>query len=162
VDGFCYRALDKMGFDATVDAYDAGEVIRGYRYKETGLLDARRARPSILFNTFLTSSCIEIALSSKDHRRYRGYRQRESEALQGMAHRTARASREAVNLPHGRLRTSRGPSLFEGEQNVSTSLAGRGQAGNLLTNSKMPLRKGAGYKKTFGALSTFYLKETVS
>jgi len=78
-----------MGFDDKVDAYDAGEVIRRYRYKETGLI-GQKGETIDSIQYLLNVVVIEIALSSKDHRRYREATGRGESKPPGHAHRTAR------------------------------------------------------------------------
>ena len=92
VDEFMTSLVDKMGLDATVDTYDAGEVISaGIATEETGLFIGRKGETidavQYLANVVIyknRSFTKRIVVDSE------GYRQRRVEALQGMAHRTAR------------------------------------------------------------------------
>lgn len=92
VDEFLTSLLDKMGFDATVDAYDAGEVISvNVATKETGLFIGQKGETIDAIQHLLNVTVYRdrpfvkrIQLDSE------GYRQRRVEALRGMAHRTAR------------------------------------------------------------------------
>ncbi len=92
VDGFATELLQKMGFDATVDAYDAGEVIQvDIGTKETGLLIGQKGETidsiQYLINVAVYRERPFVKRITLDTE---GYRQRRVEALQGMAHRTAR------------------------------------------------------------------------
>lgn len=92
VDEFMTSLVEAMGFDATVDAYDAGDVIAvDVAIKETGLFIGHKGE---------TIDAVQYLLNVaiyKDHLFFKrivvdseGYRQRRVEAIQGMAHRTAR------------------------------------------------------------------------
>lgn len=92
VDEFMTTLLEAMGFDATVDAYDAGDVIAvDVVISETGLFIGQKGE---------TIDAVQYLLNVaiyKDHPFSKrivvdseGYRQRRVEAIQGMAHRTAR------------------------------------------------------------------------
>ena len=104
VDGFATELVEKMGFDATIDAYDSGEVIRvDISTKETGLLIGHKGETidavQYLLNVVVYKNRPFLKRITVDTE---GYRQRRVEALQGMAHRTARrAQREnrSVDLP---------------------------------------------------------------
>lgn len=130
VDGFATELLDKMGFDAMVDAYDAGEVVRvDIATKETGLLIGQKGE---------TIDSIQYLLNVAVYRDRpfvkrivvdtEGYRQRRVEALQGMAHRTARRvqrERRPINLPPMAASERRVVHLYLKENpNVSTSSEG--------------------------------------
>ncbi|QIN80569.1 KH domain-containing protein [Rubrobacter marinus] len=130
VDGFATELLEKMGFDATVDAYDAGEVIRvDIATAETGLLIGQKGETidaiQYLLNVFVYKSRPFLKRITVDTE---GYRQRRVEALQGMAHRTARrAQREKrpLNLPPMPAAERRVVHLYLKENpNVSTSSEG--------------------------------------
>ena len=104
VDGFATQMLVMMGFDATVDAHDAGEVIKvDIATKETGLLIGQKGETidavQYLLNVVVYKNRPFIKRVTVDTE---GYRQRRMEALQGMAHRAARRvqrERRPVDLP---------------------------------------------------------------
>lgn len=104
IDGFATELLQKMGFDATIDAYDAGEVVQvDIGTKETGLLIGQKGETidsvQYLINVAVYKERPFVKRITVDTE---GYRQRRVEALQGMAHRTARrAQREmrSIDLP---------------------------------------------------------------
>ena len=130
VDGFATELLDKMGFDATVDAYDAGEVIKvDIATKETGLLIGQKGETidsiQYLLNVAVYKDRPFIKRIIVDTE---GYRQRRVEALQGMAHRIARrVQREMrpINLPPMAASERRVVHLYLKENpNVSTSSEG--------------------------------------
>lgn len=104
VDEFMTSLLDRVGFDATVDAYDAGDVISvDVATKETGLFIGQKGETIDSIQHLLNVSVYKnrpfvkkIMVDSE------GYRQRRVEALQGMAHRTARRSireKRSLSLP---------------------------------------------------------------
>ena len=130
VDGFATELLKKMGFDATVDAYDAGEVIRvDVSMEETGLLIGHKGETidsiQYLLNVVVYKNRPFLKRVSVDTE---GYRQRRVEALQGMAHRTARRAqreRRPVDLPPMAAAERRVVHLYLKENpNVSTSSEG--------------------------------------
>lgn len=96
--------LQAMGFEARTDVYDAGEVIAvDVATKETGLFIGQKGE-TIDALQYLVNVAIyknrpflkRIILDTE------GYRQRRIEAIQGMAHRTARRvvrERRSVELP---------------------------------------------------------------
>ena len=103
-DNFMTTLLDKAGFDATVDAYDAEEVITvDVATKETGLLIGQKGETIDSIQHLLNISVYRdrpfvkrMIVDSE------GYRQRRVEALQGMAHRTARRAlreKRSLSLP---------------------------------------------------------------
>ncbi len=104
VDGFVKSLIDAMGFDATVDAYDANEaIIVDVAVKETGLFIGQKGETldaiQYLANVAVYKDRPFLKRVIVDSE---GYRQRRVEAIQGMAHRTARrALREnrPVGLP---------------------------------------------------------------
>lgn len=131
VDGFATELLNNMGFDATVDAYDAGEVIRvDVATKETGLLIGQKGETidsiQYLLNVAVYKNRPFIKRIIVDTE---GYRQRRVEAIQGMAHRTARrVQREMrpIDLPPMAASERRVVHLYLKENpNVSTSSEGR-------------------------------------
>jgi spoIIIJ-associated protein len=130
VDKFMTSLVDKMGLDATVDTYDAGEVISAdIATEETGLFIGRKGETidavQYLVNVVIYKNrpfTKRIVVDSE------GYRQRRVEALQGMAHRTARrAMREkrSLSLPPMAAAERRTVHLFLKENpNVTTSSEG--------------------------------------
>ena len=104
VDEFITTLVDSMGLDATVDAYDAGEVIAvNVVTEETGLFIGRKGE---------TIDAVQYLLNVVVYRNHsfskkiivdaEGYRQRRREAIQGMAHRTARRAireKRPLSLP---------------------------------------------------------------
>ncbi len=92
VDEFVISLVEAMGIDATVDVYDAGDVIAvDIATQETGLLIGQKGETidaiQYLVNVTIYKSrpfAKRIVVDSE------GYRQRRVEAIQGMAHRTAR------------------------------------------------------------------------
>jgi spoIIIJ-associated protein len=104
VDEFAITLLEAMGIDATVDVYDSGDVVAvDIATQETGLLIGQKGE---------TIDAIQYLLNVTIYKRRpfakrivvdsEGYRQRRVEAIQGMAHRTARrALREGrpLSLP---------------------------------------------------------------
>ena len=103
-DNFMTTLLDKAGFDATVDAYDAGEVITvDVATKETGLLIGQKGETIdaiqhlLNISVYRDRSFVKRMIVDSE-----GYRQRRVEALQGMAHRTARRAlreKRSLSLP---------------------------------------------------------------
>lgn len=104
VDEFVTTLMNAMGFQATVDAYEAADAIAvDVITKETGLLVGRKGE-TIDAVQYLTNVAVykdrmfakRIVVDSE------GYRQRRVEALQGMAHRTARRAvreEQPLSLP---------------------------------------------------------------
>jgi spoIIIJ-associated protein len=92
VDEFVISLVEAMGIDATVDVYDSGDVIAvDIATQETGLLIGQKGETidaiQYLLNVTIYKSwpfAKRIVVDSE------GYRQRRVEAIQGMAHRTAR------------------------------------------------------------------------
>jgi spoIIIJ-associated protein len=96
--------VGEMGFDARVDVYDAGDVIAvDVASQETGLFIGQKGETIDALQYLVNVAAYKdrpfakrIVLDSE------GYRQRRVEALQGMAHRTARRAireRRSVELP---------------------------------------------------------------
>lgn len=96
--------LNEMGFEARVDVYDAGDVIAvDVASQETGLFIGQKGETIDALQYLVNVAVFKdrefskrIVLDSE------GYRQRRVEALQGMAHRTARRAireRRRVELP---------------------------------------------------------------
>jgi spoIIIJ-associated protein len=104
VDEFAISLVEAMGIDATVDVYDSGDVIAvDIATQETGLLIGQKGETidaiQYLLNVTIYKSwpfAKRIVVDSE------GYRQRRVEAIQGMAHRTARRAlreRRPLSLP---------------------------------------------------------------
>ena len=130
IDGFAIELLEKMGFDATVDAYDADEVIKvDVSTGETGLLIGQKGETidaiQYLLNVVVYRDRPFLKRITVDTE---GYRQRRVEALQGMAHRTARRAQgeqRPVDLPPMAAAERRVVHLYLKENpNVSTSSEG--------------------------------------
>ncbi len=130
VDEFVTALMNAMGFHATVDAYEAGDVIAvDVITKETGLLVGRKGE-TIDAVQYLTNVAVykdrlfakKIVVDSE------GYRQRRVEALQGMAHRTARRAvreEQPLSLPPMPAAERRVVHLFlEKNPNVETTSEG--------------------------------------
>ncbi len=104
VDEFMTALMGAMGLDATVDAYDAGDVIAvEVATKEAGLVIGQKGE-TINAIQYLLNVCVykdrpfikRIVVDSE------GYRQRRVEAIQGMAHRIARRAlreKRPISLP---------------------------------------------------------------
>lgn len=134
VDGFATEMLGKMGFDATVDAYDAGEVIKvDIAMEETGLLIGQKGETidavQYLLNVAVYKKRPFVKRITVDTQ---GYRQRRMEALQGMAHRAARrAQREkrSVDLPPMAAAERRVVHVYL-KENPDVSTSSQGQEDN--------------------------------
>lgn len=104
VDEFMTSLIDAMGFDARVDAYDSGDVITvDVATKETGLFIGQKGETidaiQYLLNVAIYKNRPFLKRLVVDSE---GYRQRRIEAIQGMAHRTARRAlreKQPVGLP---------------------------------------------------------------
>ncbi len=91
-DGFVTDLLERMGFDARVDAYDAGDIITvDVSLEETGLFIGQKGE------TIDAIQHLVNVIVYRDRPYFKrivvdaeGYRGRRVEAIQGMAHRTAR------------------------------------------------------------------------
>ena len=100
-DRFATDLIEAMGFDGMVDAYDAEEVIRvDFATGQTGLLIGQKGETidavQYLLNLAIYKDRPFIKRIVADTE---GYRKRRVEAIQGMAHRTARrAQREKRRL----------------------------------------------------------------
>lgn len=104
IETFVTSVLGEMGFKARIDVYDAGEVIAvDVASQETGLFIGQKGETIDALQYLVNVAVFKnrefskrIVLDSE------GYRQRRVEALQGMAHRTARRAireRRRVELP---------------------------------------------------------------
>ena len=130
VDEFMTSLIDAMGFDATVDTYDAGDVIAvDVATKETGLFIGQKGETIDAIQYLLNVAVYKdrpflkkIVIDSQ------GYRQRRVEAIQGMAHRTARRvlrEKRPLSLPPMSPAERRIVHLFLKENpNVTTSSEG--------------------------------------
>src|SRR5215210_8087690 len=104
VDEFMTSLVEAMGLNATVDAYDAGDVIAvDVATKETGLFIGQKGETidavQYLLNVAIYKNRPFVKRILVDSE---GYRQRRIEAIQGMAHRTARRAlreKRPVGLP---------------------------------------------------------------
>ena len=104
IDEFATALVDAMGLDATIDAYDVGDVIAvDVATEETGLFIGQKGETIDAIQYLLNVAVYKnrpfvkrIVVDSE------GYRQRRVEAIQGMAHRTARRAlreRRPLSLP---------------------------------------------------------------
>lgn len=131
IDEFMTALVGAMGLDATVDAYDAGEVVAvDVATKETGLFIGQKGE-TIDAIQYLVNVAVyknrpfvkRIVVDSE------GYRQRRVEAIQGMAHRTARRAlreKRPLSLPPMSAAERRVVHLFLKEYpNVTTSSEGK-------------------------------------
>ncbi len=134
VDEFMTSLLDRVGFDGTVDAYDAGDVISvDVATKETGLFIGQKGETIDAIQHLLNVSVYKsrpfvkkIMVDSE------GYRQRRVEALQGMAHRTARRAlreKRPLSLPPMSAAERRVVHLYL-KENPSVTTSSEGQEEN--------------------------------
>ena len=131
VDEFATALIDAMGLDATIDVHDAGDAIAvDVATKETGLFIGQKGETIDAIQYLLNVAVYKnrpfakrIVVDSE------GYRQRRVEAIQGMAHRTARrAVREgrSLSLPPMPAAERRVVHLFLKENpKVTTSSEGK-------------------------------------
>lgn len=133
VDRFMIELLSAMGFDGTVDAYDAGEaIIVEVSSAQTGLLIGQKGETidsiQYLLNVTMYRERTFVKRIVVDTE---GYRRRRVEAIQGMAHRTARrAQREkrSLSLPPMSPSERRVVHVFlKDNPDVSTSSEGQDQ-----------------------------------
>jgi spoIIIJ-associated protein len=131
VDEFMTALVDSMGLDATVDAYDAGDVIAvDVATRETGLFIGQKGETidavQYLVNVAVYKNRPFIKRIVVDSE---GYRQRRVEAIQGMAHRTARRAlreKRPLELPPMSAAERRVVHLFlKDNPNVTTSSEGK-------------------------------------
>ncbi len=130
-DRFATDLIDAMGFDGMVDAYDAEEVIRvDFATGQTGLLIGQKGETidavQYLLNLAVYKDRPFLKRIVADTE---GYRQRRVEAIQGMAHRTARrAQREKrpFSLPPMSAAERRVVHLYL-KENPSVSTSSEGQ-----------------------------------
>ena len=140
VDEFATALVDAMGIDATVDAHDAGDAIAvDVITKETGLFIGQKGETidaiQYLLNVVVYKNrpfAKRIVVDSE------GYRQRRIEAIQGMAHRTARRAvreRRPLSLPPMSAAERRVVHLFLQENpKVTTSSEGKDDARKVVVN----------------------------
>lgn len=131
VDEFATALVDAMGLDATIDAHDAGDAIAvDVATKETGLFIGQKGETIDAIQYLLNVAVYKnrpfakrIVVDSE------GYRQRRIEAIQGMAHRTARRAvreRRPLSLPPMPAAERRVVHLFLKENpKVTTSSEGK-------------------------------------
>jgi len=104
IDGFLTRLVDAMGLDATVDVYEGEEaVVADVSSQQAGLFIGQKGETidavQHLVNVVVSRGSMSTKRIVVDSE---GYRQRRIEALQGMAHRTARRvvkENRPVSLP---------------------------------------------------------------
>jgi spoIIIJ-associated protein len=140
VDEFATALVDAMGIDATIDAHDAGEAIAvDVITKETGLFIGQKGETIDAIQYLLNVAVYKnrpfakrIVVDSE------GYRQRRIEAIQGMAHRTARRAvreRRPLSLPPMPAAERRVVHLFLKENpKVTTSSEGKEEARKVIVN----------------------------
>jgi len=140
VDKFATALVDAMGIDATVDAHDAGDAIAvDVITKETGLFIGQKGETIDAIQYLLNVAVYKnrpfakrIIVDSE------GYRQRRIEAIQGMAHRTARRAvreRRPLSLPPMSAAERRVVHLFLQENpKVTTSSEGKDDARKVVVN----------------------------
>jgi spoIIIJ-associated protein len=130
-DRFATDLIEAMGFDGMVDAYDAEDVIRvNFATGQTGLLIGQKGETidavQYLLNVAVYKDRPFLKRIVADTE---GYRQRRVEAIQGMAHRTARrAQREkrSLSLPPMSAAERRVVHLYL-KENPSVSTASEGE-----------------------------------
>ena len=130
-DRLATELIEAMGFDGMVDAYDAEDVIRvNFATGQTGLLIGQKGETidavQYLLNLAVYKDRPFLKRIVADTE---GYRQRRVEAIQGMAHRTARrAQREkrSLSLPPMSAAERRVVHLYL-KENPSVSTASEGQ-----------------------------------
>jgi spoIIIJ-associated protein len=140
VDEFATALVDAMGLDATIDAYDSGDVIAvDVATNETGLLIGQKGETIDAIQYLLNVAVYKNRPFSKrivvDSE---GYRQRRIEAIQGMAHRTARRAvreRRPLSLPPMPAAERRVVHLYLKENpKVTTSSEGKDDARKVIVN----------------------------
>lgn len=131
VDEFATALVDAMGLNATIDAYDAGDAITvDVATEETGLFIGQKGETIDAIQYLLNVAVYKnrpfakrIVVDSE------GYRQRRVEAIQGMAHRTARRAlreRRPLSLPPMPAAERRVVHLFLKENpQITTSSEGK-------------------------------------
>jgi spoIIIJ-associated protein len=134
IDEFVTTLVEAMGLDATVDAYDMGNVIAvDVATRETGLFIGQKGETIDAIQYLLNVAVYKdrpfvkrIVVDSE------GYRQRRVEAIQGMAHRTARRAlreKRPLSLPPMPAAERRVVHMFLKENpKVTTSSEGKEEA----------------------------------
>ena len=126
--------IEAMGFDARIDVYDAGGCVAvDVSTSETGLFIGQKGETIDALQYLLNVSVYKnhqfakrLVVDSE------GYRQRRIEAIQGMAHRTARRAvraRQAIELPPMNPSERRVVHLFL-RDNPHVTTASEGTEGN--------------------------------
>ena len=140
IDEFAILLVEAMGIDATVDVYESGDVISvDIATEETGLLIGQKGETidaiQYLLNVIIyknRSFSKRIVVDSE------GYRQRRVEAIQGMAHRTARRAlreKRPLSLPPMSPAERRVVHLFLKENpQVTTSSEGEEENRRVVVN----------------------------
>ncbi len=140
VDEFMISLLEAMGIDATVDVYDSGEMISvDVVTGETGLFIGQKGETIDAIQYLLNVAMYKnrpflkrIVVDSE------GYRQRRVEAIQGMAHRTARRAlreKRPISLPPMSPAERRVIHLYLKENpNVTTSSEGEDENRKVIVN----------------------------
>jgi spoIIIJ-associated protein len=140
IDEFVTALVEAMGLDATVDAYDAGDMIAvDVATKETGLFIGQKGETidaiQYLLNVAVYKNRPFVKRIIVDAE---GYRQRRTEAIQGMAHRTARRAlreKRPLSLPPMTAAERRVVHLFLKEHpNVTTSSEGKEEARRVIVS----------------------------
>jgi len=140
VDELATALVEAMGLDATIDAYDSGDIIAvDVATNETGLLIGQKGETIDAIQYLLNVAVYKnrpfakrIVVDSE------GYRQRRIEAIQGMAHRTARRAvreRRPLSLPPMPAAERRVVHLYLQENpKVTTSSEGKDDARKVIVN----------------------------
>ncbi len=140
IDEFTIALIEGMGIDATVDVYDSGDVIAvDVTTEETGLFIGQKGETvdaiQYLLNVVMYKNrpfLKKIVVDSE------GYRQRRIEAIQGMAHRTARRAlreKRPLSLPPMSPAERRVIHLFlKDNPNVTTSSEGEEENRRVVVN----------------------------
>ena len=140
VDELATALVDAMGLDATIDAYDSGDIIAvDVATNETGLLIGQKGETIDAIQYLLNVAVYKNRPFSKrivvDSE---GYRHRRIEAIQGMAHRTARRAvreRRPLSLPPMPAAERRVVHLYLKENpKVTTSSEGKDDARKVIVN----------------------------
>ena len=140
VDEFTISLIEAMGIDATVDVYDAGDAIAvDVTTEETGLFIGQKGETIDAIQYLLNVVTYKNRPFSKrivvDSE---GYRQRRIEAIQGMAHRTARRAlreKRPLSLPPMSPAERRVIHLFLKENpDVTTSSEGEEENRRVVVN----------------------------
>lgn len=140
IDEFAISLIDAMGIDATVDVYDSGDAISvDVATEETGLFIGQKGETIDAIQYLLNIATYKNRPFSKrivvDSE---GYRQRRIEAIQGMAHRTARRAlreKRPLSLPPMSPAERRVIHLFLKENpDVTTSSEGEEENRRVIVN----------------------------